>query len=199
MFGRVCGLLFRLLNAFSNRKWLNFANILFETKENMRTVCKCFFVISLNGLDIQLFIIFFNSNYHKSKTEKQLSQRAQLCCILLGLCASTAVTKVFEPICCFFLRFSSLSHSLQWRSNRTAIMTYGLRSGGTAHTRPLQWTCATYGCLALARSRTKWEHLSILCRKYKGIERPTNFAYTIEDETVFELCDETERTRKRRK
>lgn len=140
--------------------------------------------VFLNGLDY-----FNNSNYHKIKDrKKQLSQRAQLCCILLGLCASTAVTKVFETICVFsisvcfvfslLLRFNIMrtySHYDIRAFDRVApftrIRSYGMRQ--------LMVVSFCVLCLWLL----KWEHLSILCRNTKAL-RGQLFAH-IEDETWF--------------
>lgn len=89
----------------------------------MRTVCKAFIRISFFFFFLLMCGFFFciTLTITKSKTEKQLSQRAQLCCILLGLCAPTAVTKVFEPICFFFhfvsLLFLSCSNGVRMHSH----------------------------------------------------------------------------------
>lgn len=88
-----------------------------------------FFPLLLFVNGVWIFFLYYKSNYHKSKTEKQLSQRAQLCCILLGLCASTAVTKVFEPICFFFTPFRFSFSVAPMVFACTAIMTYGSAIG----------------------------------------------------------------------
>lgn len=123
---------FQLISIILSALWFRIYCELSETNFlffHLNRICKCLFCIFLNGLD------YYNSNYHKSKTVKQLSQRAQLCCILLGLCASTAVTKVFEPICFFYDSSLSLAPMI---FEYTAIMTFGLESIGYIHADLLQ-------------------------------------------------------------
>lgn len=132
--------------------------------------------VLLNGLDY-----FINSNYHKSKTVKQLSQRAQSCCILLGLCASTAVTKVFEPICFFFLLLFSFSCTNDGR----VYSHYDIRS-------EIRWLCSrsfasiSSRTIRLSRScsfRSMWEQLSIF---YPNTKALSNFS-PIEDGNRFKF------------
>lgn len=147
----------------------------------LRTVCECLCCIFSEWFRCVLFFflpsnVCFNSNYHKSKDRKN-SWANELNCVVYfsGSAPRLQLRKCLNRFVVFFSAFcfSSLSHLLQWYDCFVQPLWHTVwLSGGTTYTHTIQCTCAIYGCLA--RHFIQSESIcQFLCRKYKGIERPT--------------------------